>query len=246
MTFIRSILFHCAFAAYNLVACVGLLWCLILPRKWALTVLIYGYFHPLYLMEKYILGLTYKVEGIENIPAKGPFLIAMKHQSAYETLKIFHLFGDVRIILKRELLWIPLWGWYAAKTGQIPVDRSKGRKAIETMLDNAKPVIDDGVPILIYPQGTRVSIHDTIEKRPYKQGILRLYESYNIPILPVAMNAGLFWPKKAFLIKGGTVTFKIMPPIPSGLNPTDAHKKMQDIIEAESIKLLGSAFIKYD
>jgi len=239
MTFIRSLLFHSVFLTYNLIGGIVFLWCLLLPRKWVFHILFYGYFHPIYLMEKYILGLNYKVEGRENIPENGPYLIAMKHQSAYETLKIFHLFGDVRIILKRELMLVPLWGWYAAKTKQIPVNRGKGRKAIETLLENVKPVIESGIPILIYPQGTRVSVTETTETRPYKQGIQRLYQAHNIPILPVAINAGLFWPKKSFSIKKGLVTFKILPPIPSGMKPSDAHKQMQDVIENESIKLLN-------
>ena len=238
MTYIRSLLFQIVFYAANFIICTALVWALLLPRKWLFKVLYYGYFSVIYQLEKYILGLNYKVEGQENIPETGSYIIAMKHQSAYETLKMFHLFGDVRIILKRELTWIPLWGWYAARVGMIPVDRSKGKKAIESMLNNAKPVIDDGVPILIYPQGTRVSIHDTTDNRPYKQGVQRIYEHYNIPILPVAMNSGLLWPRKGFWIKGGTVTFKILPVIPAGLKPSDAHKKMQDAIETESVKLL--------
>jgi 1-acyl-sn-glycerol-3-phosphate acyltransferase len=238
MIYIQSILFHILFYILNIVMCTGLLWSLILPRKWTFKILFYGYFSPIYQLEKYVLGLNFKVEGREHIPPNGAYIVAMKHQSAYETLKMFHLFGDIRIILKRELTWLPLWGWYAAKVGMIPVDRNKGRKAIESMLDNAKPVIEAGVPIMIYPQGTRVSIHDTVSDRPYKQGVQRVYERYNIPILPVAMNSGLFWPRQGFWLKGGTVTFKILPPIPSGLPSDEAHQKMQDVVESESLKLL--------
>jgi 1-acyl-sn-glycerol-3-phosphate acyltransferase len=162
----------------------------------------------------------------------------MKHQSMYETLKIFHLFGDVRILLKKELTWLPLWGWYTQKLGMISVDRGKGKTAIQSILKNAKPIVEDGVPILIYPQGTRVSIHDTIETRPYKQGAIRLYEHFDIPIVPVAMNAGQFWPKRSFLIQSGVVTFKILPTIAPGQNLDEVLKTLQGTIEKESQKLL--------
>ena len=238
MTFLRSLIFNIVFFAANIVCCVSLLWILVLPRDWAFKILYHCYFGVLYQIEKLILGLDFEVIGREHIPTDGAYVIAMKHQSAYETLKMFHIFGDCRIILKRELTYLPLWGWYAAKAGMIAVDRGKGSSAIKSMMDNAKPVIDSGVPILIYPQGTRVDITDTVQDRPYKQGAIRLYENFNIPILPVAMNSGKFWARNAFTKRGGTVTFKILPIIPAGLKPQEAFKKMQTVIEEESIKLL--------
>ena len=109
---------------------------------------------------------------------------------------------------------------------------------MKSIIKNAKPVIDDGVPILIYPQGTRVSVADTVKNRPYKNGAIRLYENFDVPILPVAMNSGKFWPRNSFIIQPGTVTFKIFPVIPAGKNPNKVLLEMQDIIESESLKLL--------
>jgi len=238
MTLIRSLLFQILFYTLNVVLCLALLWCLLLPRDWAFKVLYHCYFRPLGWLEYIVLGLKFEVIGKENIPTDGSYVIAMKHQSAYETLKMFHIFGDCRILLKKQLALIPFWGWYALKVGMISVDRGRGKVAVQSILKNAKPVVEAGVPILIYPQGTRVSIDDTVQTRPYKQGATRLYEAFDIPILPVAMNSGKFWPKHGFVIKPGTVTFKIMPPIPAGLNPNDAQKQMADIIESESLKLL--------
>jgi len=222
----------------NIVLCVALLWVLLLPRLWAFKILYHCYFRPIGWLEYLILGLKYEVIGRENIPKEGSYIIAMKHQSIYETLKMFHIFGDCRILLKKQLAWIPMWGWYALKSGMISVDRARGKAAMTSILKNSKPVIDAGVPILIYPQGTRVSIKDTIEKRPYKYGAIRIYKHHNIPILPVAMNSGKYWPRNSFLVKPGTVTFKIMPLIEPGLPSEEAHQKMQSIIESESIKLL--------
>jgi len=238
MVYVRSFIFQILFYAYNLFACLALLWVLILPRDWAFKILYWCYFYVIGIMEKYILGLTFTVSGREHIPTDGSYIIAMKHQSVYETLKMFHIFGDTRILLKKQLAWIPLWGWYALKAGMISVDRSRGKAAVKSILKNSKPVIEKGVPILIYPQGTRVSVTDTIANRPYKQGVIRLYENFDIPILPVAMNSGKFWPRNGFLIRPGNVEFIILPIIPSGLQSNIAQKKMQDIIESESIKLL--------
>ena len=162
----------------------------------------------------------------------------MKHQSTYETFKVFMIFGYVAIIMKRELGWIPFWGWYAKKTRMIFVNRGAGNTALQSMIDNAKPVIDEGRPILIYPQGTRVSIHETPKEKPYKQGSVKLYKAYDLPIVPVAMNSGKFWPKGSFIKKGGVVTFKILPPIPAGLESKEALNILRDTLETESQKLL--------
>lgn len=222
----------------NLVLCTFLVWSLILPRRATFACILY-YFRSVHLLEKYILNLDYVVEGMENLPKDGSYIIAMKHQSTYETFKVFMIFGYVAIIMKRELSWIPLWGWYALKTKMIFVNRKGRSKAVESLIKNAKPVIDEGRPILIYPQGTRVSIHDTIADKPYKQGSLRLYEEYKLPIVPVAMNSGQFWPKGSFIKKPGTVTFKVLPPLSTDLSPKEAFHKMRDVLEEESLKLLS-------
>lgn len=238
MVFLRSLTFHIIFYAMNIILCFAMLWVLILPRRMAFNVIFTVYFRPIYWLERRILGLDFMVEGQENLPQSGSYIIAMKHQSAYETLKLFHLFGDIRIILKKELLYLPLWGWYATKFGMIGVDRGAKGRAMHSILDNAKPVIEAGVPILIYPQGTRVRIGQTVQEKPYKQGAIRLYEHFNIPIIPVAVNSGKFWPRRAFLIRGGIVRFKILPAIPPGQDSAEVFESMQSVIEAESEKLL--------
>lgn len=235
--FIRSLIFNILFAVTNVVLCIGLVWSLLIPRKLTLyTILVY--FRTVHLLEKYILGLDYKVIGMENLPKNGSYIIAMKHQSTYETFKAFMMFGYIAIIMKRELSWIPFWGWYALKTKMIFVNRGGKAASVKSLIANAKPVIDEGRPILIYPQGTRVKINETTKERPYKQGSIRLYENYDLPVVPVAMNSGLFWPKGSFIKKPGTVTFKIMPAIPSGLSKKEVLKKMEHVIETESDKLI--------
>ena len=237
MLYIRSILFHICFYLATIILGTFFLWVMILPRDYAWAVMYHGYFKTIALLEKYILGLTYEVEGQENIPKQGAYIIAMKHQSAYETMKLFHLFGDVRIIYKRQLSWIPIWGWYMMKMGMISVDRG-AKGAMQSLINNATPVIEQGKSIAIYPQGTRVSIHDTPETRPYKYGIMKLYGHFQVPILPVAMNSGKFWPRQSLWIKPGVVKFKILPTIPKSQNQQEAFQFLQEIIEVESKKLL--------
>jgi len=237
ITFTRSLLFNILFVIANIVLCIGLLWSLLIPRRYTLSAILV-YFRGIYVLEKYILGLDYKIEGMENLPKNGSYIIAMKHQSTYETFKAFMMFGYVAIIMKRELSWIPLWGWYALKTKMIFVNRGGKGEAVKSLIKNAKPIIDEGRPILIYPQGTRVRVDETVKDRPYKQGSVRLYENYDLPVVPVAMNSGLFWPKGSFIKKSGVVTFKILPVIPSGLPKKEILKRMEETIETESQKLI--------
>lgn len=182
-------------------------------------------------MEKYILGLDYQIIGAEHIPENGSFIIASKHQSAYETLKLFIIFDKPAIIYKKELQWIPLWGLYLIFSKMIPINRGKTRAALNSIITNSKDVVESGRPITIFPQGTRTKVG---EKKPYKSGFMRLYEHYNLPILPIALNSGCFWGKNSFLKKPGLVTFKILPLVPAGQDPKAVLKQLENDIERES------------
>ncbi len=233
MIFVRSLLFHTVFFLWTGLWAFALLWVLLLPRRQMVAVITL-YFRSISLLERVILGLTYEVRGRENLP-EGGCLIACKHQSAYETLKLHLVFGDVAIVLKRELMWIPLWGWYQAKAGMIPVDRGAGGAALTSLIQGAAQPLQDGRRVVIFPQGTRVAVGD---KRPYKSGISYLYEKYNVPLVPVALNAGLFWPRHAFLIRPGKVVFDILPPIPEGLPRAEAMRLLEETMEAASNALV--------
>ena len=159
------------------------------------------------------------------------FIIASKHQSAYETLKLFIIFDKPAIIYKKELQWIPLWGLYLIFSKMIPINRGKTRAALNSIITNSKDVVESGRPIAIFPQGTRTKVG---EKKPYKSGFMRLYEHYNLPILPIALNSGCFWGKNSFLKKPGLVTFKILPLVPAGQDPKAVLKQLENDIERES------------
>ena len=137
MTAVRSLLFNIAFFSWTTVCCFGLLWMLLLPRRQMVHV-VEWYLGTIHFLERTILGLDYEIRGIENLPREGSYILAAKHQSAWETMKLHLLIDDPAIILKRELLWVPIWGWYAAKAKMIAVDRSARGRAIASMVEGAK------------------------------------------------------------------------------------------------------------
>lgn len=238
MIFIRQILFNILFYSLTVVLCFVLLPFTLLPRRpyvFFLTL----YFKFVHILEKYILGLDFIIRGSENIPKDGAFIVAAKHYSAYETMKPHVLFHDPAIIMKNELKYIPIWGWLAVKAKMIFIDRSSGEKALRSIIEGAKRIKSEGRPLVIFPQGTRVDISDTSETKPYKNGVVRVYEATNLPILPLAMNSGLFWKKKAFFKYPGCVIFEFLPLIPPGLKSTEAMHLLKECIETNSARLVN-------
>lgn len=236
----RAILFNMVYYVGTAVIGVLILPSLILPDKifWTFIRL---YFRFVYVCEKKILGLDYIEVGRENIPLDTSYIVAMKHQSAYETLKLPILFARPIVILKRELLMIPLWGWYAAKAGNVGIDRGNPRTALDRMLDSVKRAVAMGRTPVIFPQGTRVGVNETATQKPYKRGIYEMYQAAQVPVVPVALNSGLFWPRRAFLKRGGCVTFQYLPPIPPGLDRMTFMNTLQDQIESASTILSDQA-----
>jgi|SRR5690606_30268353 len=234
--FLRGILFNIAFYGSTLALltiCIPLWFA---PRSWQrrvppvwLTVV--------YWTEKYILGLDYEVIGHENLPPP-PYIAAVKHQSAWETMKLYTLFGNPAIVLKKELMDLPLWGRYAKAMDMVPIDRSKGKEATQFMVESAKQILIDKRPLVVFPQGTRVAIGT---KRPYRYGVIKLYEALDIPLVPVALNAGAFWPRNAFWKRGGKITVEILPPIPPGRDGKEVFEELQQIIESRSDALAEKA-----
>jgi len=236
MLFIRSLLFHICFFVWTAIWAILLVWTYLIPRR-AMVWVITQFFRSYIPFERYIVGLDYEVRGMEHMPA-GPCIIAMKHQSTYETLKLHHLFGDVAIILKRELMYIPFWGWYQAKSGVIPVDRGAKGVAMTSMLRGARKVVAEGRRIVIFPQGTRIKAG---ARHPYKSGVGVMYEDLGLPLVPVAINAGVFWPRRSFYIHPGKVTFEILPPIQPGLPREQVMKQLEEAIETASDRLIQQA-----
>jgi 1-acyl-sn-glycerol-3-phosphate acyltransferase len=179
-------------------------------------------------------NITFKVNGLENIPKK-PFMILSKHQSAWETLAFQKIFPPQVWVLKRELLWIPFFGWGLAMTSPIAINRKAGKKALEQMLWQGIDRIKKGFCIVIFPEGTRIKPK---EIGKYHIGGAWLANKAKINIIPVAHNAGYFWPKNSFLKKPGEITVSIGLSInTSSITPEEANKIAKDWIELEMLKI---------
>lgn len=237
---IRSTIFNLCFYILTGLSCILLLPTLILPRQ-AFMAVVHGFVYTTAFLEKYILGLSYEVRGREHIPASGAYIVAAKHQSAYETFKLHILFSDPAIVLKRELLKIPLWGNYLAKSDVIAIDRSSPKLAIKSIQDGAQRMAAMGREIIIFPQGTRVSPQITAAQKPYKIGIIRMQEATNLPIIPMALNTGMFYPRQGWCKKPGRVVFEFLPAIEPADDAAANLKALETVLEAKSNALMDEA-----
>jgi 1-acyl-sn-glycerol-3-phosphate acyltransferase len=187
----------------------------------------------LYVARK-VCGLSYRVEGRENLPS-APSVILSKHQSAWETLAFQTVFPPQVHVLKRELLWIPFFGWGLGMMSPIAIDRSKGRTALRQLARLGKERILQGFWVVIFPEGTRVKPGT---RRKYQPGGAWLAAQTGAPVVPVAHNAGLYWGKNAFLKYPGTITMRIGPAIPTqGRDPGEINAEAERWIEQQQAEL---------
>ncbi|MDR2831705.1 MAG: 1-acyl-sn-glycerol-3-phosphate acyltransferase [Rickettsiales bacterium] len=186
-------------------------------------------------MLRLLCGVEYEVRGMENIP-KQPFVIASKHQSPFETFIFILLFRNVVFILKRELKWVPFIGLYLMALRMIFINRSDGISSIRHIIKSAKMRVKENRSIIIFPEGTRTAINQNIK---YQPGIAALYSVLSVPVLPVALNTGLFWPKSILSLRKnpGKAIIEILPPISPGLNKDEFLQNLEKIIEEKSSKL---------
>jgi 1-acyl-sn-glycerol-3-phosphate acyltransferase len=234
MIILRSVLFNIVFYANLILQMIVLTpfyfvvsrkTALIVPKNWARS--------NHWLLEKMV-GTTFKIEGLENIP-EGGYIFAPKHQSFWDVFALLPWLSDFFFILKRELMWIPLFGWYVQKQRMVPVDRGARGRVMTAVMNRAKEEMAAGRQLIIYPEGTRRPPGSPPE---YKYGIARLYRDLNVPVVPVAMHPGLFWPRRKFLRYPGHFKVRILPAIPAGLDPDVFLKTLIDVTEAASDALL--------
>jgi 1-acyl-sn-glycerol-3-phosphate acyltransferase len=181
-----------------------------------------------------LVGLDHRVVGRERVP-KEPVIFAVKHQSSWETLALALLLDRPIYVLKRELIWIPIFGLYLLRSGALAVDRSAGAKALRQLIRAAEQAAKSGRPFLIFPEGTRVAPG---QHHPYQPGIAALYDKLNRPVVPVALNSGLFWGRRSFLKKPGRITVEFLEPIPAGLDRRRFMKDLENRLEGASQRLL--------
>lgn len=187
-----------------------------------------------FLLLRICCGIRYREIGLENLP-NGPAIIAAKHQSTWETMFLSRRLNQPAFVLKRELLMIPLFGWFMRKIGMIAVDRSGKAAALKKMVKDSGAAFAAGRQIIIFPEGTRVAPG---QHRAYQPGIAALYGQLNVPVIPVALNSGLFWGRKAFVKKPGTILVQYLPAIDPGLNRKAFMAELEARLEPAAQALL--------
>ena len=232
----RSLLFNAAAYLNFLVQAILFAPVLLLPERMFWPIGRFWVRSTLFL-HRSICGIDDDIRGRANIPTGG-FIVASKHQSAWETLRLIELFPRPSFILKRQLLFVPLFGWYLKKAGMIPVDRGRGSAAIAAMTAHARRAIAEGRQIIIFPEGTRRAPGAPAE---YRHGVARLYAELGVPCLPVALNSGLFWPRHALTHRPGTILCECLSPIPPGLDPDAFLARLKDMIESATEALIAEA-----
>ena len=181
-----------------------------------------------------ICGTKVEWRGAEKIPP-GACIVACKHQSLWETFALYAILADPAYILKRELMWIPLFGWHMRKAGLIPIDRSAGLSALSRMTARAKKELARSRQVIIFPEGTRRPIG---AEASYKPGIAHLYARAGVVCVPLALNSGMFWPRRSLLRYPGTVLVEALDPIAPGLDPRSFLARLQDVLEEATARLV--------
>lgn len=234
MSYLRHILFALFFAAWTVFIC-ALTMPLLLVRGNFIHVRVGQIWGAgsLWLL-KILAGISYEVHGREHIP-EGPFLIASKHQSAWETIAFWVIFRKPCFILKRELLMIPFFGWHLWGLRMIAINRAGGTKTLKAMTADAQERMSKGWRVVIFPEGTRVA-HNATETR-YQSGVSLLYQALKVPVLPVALNSGKFWPKTGAQKFSGTVQVRLLPCIAPGLSSKEFLPTLEQSIEAAQATL---------
>lgn len=229
---LRSILFN--LALYFTAIVTGLLAtpALFGPRMGAVFVITKLSQASLWLL-KITAGTRYEIRG--EIPS-GSTLVAAKHQSMWDTIVLVAILNDPAIVLKSELLWVPYYGWFSKKAGMIAIDRGSGASAIRRLIAQGKAALAASRPIIIFPEGSRMAPDAAPD---YKPGIAALYRQLGVACVPAAVNSGLYWPRRRFLRKPGTIVLEFLPAIPAGLDRATFMTTLETTIEAATARLVA-------
>ncbi len=235
MAVVRSLVFNLLFAMWAGIVPAVLLPLLLLPRR-GVAVAIRIWAAGAAAMMAGVLGLRCVVRGRENLPA-GPCVIAANHQSTWETVMLFRIVPDPALVLKRELAWVP-FGWFPLRAGSFAVSRAGHAAALRRTLAGARRALAAGQPVVIFPQGTRTAPG---VRRPFQPGVAALYGHLGVPVVPVALNAGSYWGRRAFHKRPGTVIVEFLPPIQPGLDRRRFMALLQDTIDTAAERLTAEA-----
>jgi 1-acyl-sn-glycerol-3-phosphate acyltransferase len=241
LTLVRSIVFNLLFYLNTVIYLIIALPTFLMPyrsiiavaRAWGRTNLV---------LLRVVAGIDIEVRGREKIP-KGPIIVASKHQSAWETFALLTLFENPLFIVKRELEWLPIFGWLMIKGRMVPVNRSAGSQALLAMTERACVELADNRQLIIFPEGTR---RPAGAEPRYKHGVAYLYAAARVPCVPVALNSGLFWPRRSIRRLPGTVVVEILDPIMPGDDKDVFFQRLQRELEAATARLIAGAKIASD
>lgn len=232
---IRSILFDIAFYTTALLLLVVFCPALLLP---------YPYFlwfdqiwcHSILFLSRFFAGIRYRVEGYHNIPEQN-YIVASLHQSAWDVFGLTALFPHPIFVCKKELFSLPFLGWYLQRFKMIPVNRKQGAMALKNLIHNAHRIHELHRPIIIFPEGTRSPMGHI---NSFQMGIAMLYESLNVPVVPVVLNSGYLWKRKGLIKKSGIIDVKILPPIQPGLSRQEFIFLLQKNMKKSAQKIMSS------
>ena len=232
MIYLRTALFYAGFYCWTLIMAIMAIPVIVLPKRLAYPLVVLWARVTLAWL-RITCGLGHEVRGRAHI-ASAPAIYAIKHQSAWETIALLTLTPPLTAILKRELLRIPVYGWYMYKAGMVPIDRGAGAGAMKKVIRNARVMLAAGRSFMIAPEGTRAPPGET---RRYQPGVVALYKDLSLPVIPVALNSGLYWPKGRWTKPSGTVLIEFLEPIAPGLGKDELLETLKARIETATRKL---------
>lgn len=229
----RSLLFNVAFYLNTFIQIIFYMPVLLLPRRYVWIPVRSWAAASQWLLKK-ICGIEHEIIGFEKVP-RGGIIVASKHQSAWETFTIAAMLPDPTFVLKRELQWIPLFGWYTLKARLIPVNRGAKLAALEQITQVGRQRMKENRQIIIYPEGTRRPIG---APPTYKYGVAHLYSELDVPCVPVALNSGLYWPRRSLRLTPGKIRMEFLDPIMPGMDRMKFLKVIENRIETATARLV--------
>lgn len=237
MTLLRSSVYFAAMIVWTVILGVLYLPLLALPSRW-MTPFVRLWARGIIGLGRVLCGIRWQLIGAENLPTE-PCIIAAKHQSAWETLFLPLLMPNFAYVLKRELLFLPFVGWYMMKSRMIAINRKAGASALKHILKATEEALAAGQSVIIFPEGTRVA---PLADATYHHGIAALYARFgdSVPVIPIALNSGLVWPRNSFEKRSGLVTVQILPAIPKETNKRVFLAELKQQIDTASNRLCES------
>jgi 1-acyl-sn-glycerol-3-phosphate acyltransferase len=229
----RSLLFNVLFYLNVIIHMIAALPTLALPYRF-LRPFIRSYSRTSLWLLRVVCGTKVEWRGAAKIP-QGACIVACKHQSLWETFSLYAALDDPAYVLKRELMWIPLFGWYMSRAGLIPIDRSAGLSALSRMTTRARATLEHDRQVVIFPEGTRRAPGAA---PAYKPGVAYLYSKAGVACVPLALNSGLFWPRRSLLRFPGTVLVEVLDPIAPGLDSRTFLARLQSALEDATARLV--------